>query len=314
MSEDQNIAEENSLPDVQAGKEQITNSREEVANENISQEQTIESPQLQTTNSQLQTENMEVHKHPHHVMHKKKWTEYLLEFFMLFLAVFLGFVAENVRERFAEAAHAEEYAKSFLTDLKNDIVDLNRAAAADSLTHVMIYNLIEFINKPIDGKGGEFYYLSRLSCGLYITDWNRSTINQLLSSGTLRYFNNNELIKKVNEYNTLESSITSLQQGILELRNRAYVYRDQILKSGYQLIFIQLKSEDAVAGKTNHMIDSLRAINIPLQDSNLNLLNSYANAILLTESSRELLLKLYPAAKQKATEIINLLNEEYHLE
>ncbi len=34
--------------------------------------------------------NMEVH-HPHHVTHKKKWTEYLLEFFMLFLAVFLGF-------------------------------------------------------------------------------------------------------------------------------------------------------------------------------------------------------------------------------
>jgi hypothetical protein len=33
---------------------------------------------------------METH-HPHHVTHKKKWTEYLLEFFMLFLAVFLSF-------------------------------------------------------------------------------------------------------------------------------------------------------------------------------------------------------------------------------
>ncbi len=37
-----------------------------------------------------QTKNMEVHKHPHHVTHKKKWGEYLLEFFMLFFAVFLG--------------------------------------------------------------------------------------------------------------------------------------------------------------------------------------------------------------------------------
>jgi len=49
-----------------------------------------------------ETENMEVHKHPHHVAHKKKWGEYLLEFFMLFLAVFLGFVAENVRETTVE--------------------------------------------------------------------------------------------------------------------------------------------------------------------------------------------------------------------
>jgi len=40
---------------------------------------------------------MEVHKHPHHVMHKKKWGEYLLEFLMLFLAVFLGFVAKSLR-------------------------------------------------------------------------------------------------------------------------------------------------------------------------------------------------------------------------
>src|SRR5215831_11088020 len=120
MSEDQNIAEENSLPDVQAGKEQITNSREEVANENISQEQTIESPQLQTTNSQLQTENMEVHKHPHHVMHKKKWTEYLLEFFMLFLAVFLGFVAENVRENIADRDREKQYMQSMIEDLKVD--------------------------------------------------------------------------------------------------------------------------------------------------------------------------------------------------
>jgi hypothetical protein len=40
---------------------------------------------------------MEVHKHPHHVTHKKKWREYLLEFFMLFLAVFFEFVIENIR-------------------------------------------------------------------------------------------------------------------------------------------------------------------------------------------------------------------------
>lgn len=52
--------------------------------------------------SNQETENMEVHKHPHHVTHKKKWGEYLLEFIMLFLAVFLDFSAENLRERMAE--------------------------------------------------------------------------------------------------------------------------------------------------------------------------------------------------------------------
>ena len=41
---------------------------------------TVEQPP--TTNHKLQTEEMEVHKHPHHVTHKKKLGEYLLEFLM----------------------------------------------------------------------------------------------------------------------------------------------------------------------------------------------------------------------------------------
>ena len=38
---------------------------------------------------------MEVHHHSHH---PKKWKEYITEFLMLFLAVSMGFLAENVRE------------------------------------------------------------------------------------------------------------------------------------------------------------------------------------------------------------------------
>jgi hypothetical protein len=72
--------------------EQATNKNEQSTenNENISEPSTII--------NQPSTENMEVHKHPHHITHKKKWGEYLLEFFMLFLAVLLGFGAENIRE------------------------------------------------------------------------------------------------------------------------------------------------------------------------------------------------------------------------
>ena len=68
---------------------------------------------------------MEVHKHPHHVTHSKKWTEYLLEFFMLFLAVFLGFVAENVREHIVEKERAKQYIESFYEDLRTDSARLN---------------------------------------------------------------------------------------------------------------------------------------------------------------------------------------------
>src|SRR5215471_21784226 len=100
MPEIENIEEENF-------KNQITSSREAVVNENNSQEQVIESPELQTTNSKLQTEEMEVHHHPH--VEKKNFKEYFLEFVMIFLAVTLGFFAENIREHFVDKAHEQEY-------------------------------------------------------------------------------------------------------------------------------------------------------------------------------------------------------------
>src|SRR5438046_155941 len=89
-------------------------------NENIS-EQIIP----HSTPSTQHEENMEVHKHPHHVTHKKKWSEYLLEFFMLFLAVFLGFVAENIREHIVEKEKGRQYIESFYEDLKADTARLN---------------------------------------------------------------------------------------------------------------------------------------------------------------------------------------------
>src|SRR5664280_2258654 len=89
------------------------NDTSEDVNDNASQELGIEQPKTQS-------ENMEVHKHPHHVTHKKKWGEYLLEFLMLFLAVFLGFIAENIRENRVEQERGREYIHSIINDLKAD--------------------------------------------------------------------------------------------------------------------------------------------------------------------------------------------------
>src|ERR1700709_1141220 len=60
--------------------------------------------ELQTANSKLPTETMEVHHHPQ-VEHKSKpWKEYLLEGFMIFVAVTMGFFAESLREHINDHA------------------------------------------------------------------------------------------------------------------------------------------------------------------------------------------------------------------
>src|SRR3954464_6088157 len=97
-----------------------------------------------TININSEIENMEVHKHPHHVTHKKKWGEYLLEFLMIFFAVTMGFFAEQIREGFVESRHEKEYMVSLVKDLESDTLQISsitkyRAAKIANLDSLLIY-------------------------------------------------------------------------------------------------------------------------------------------------------------------------------
>jgi len=154
------------------------------------------------TINKAETETMEVHKHPHEVMHKKKWGEYLLEFSMLFLAVFLGFLAENWREHIVEGKRAKEYAITLLQDIKNDTHEMDSTIAlyetytayADSLLNYKEMNGVNAI------PGGAVYYYGLRSLQVYRMSFNTSTLEQLKNSGNLRYFRNVELKDKISGY------------------------------------------------------------------------------------------------------------------
>ena len=61
---------------------------------------------------------MEVHHHPEMHHKKKKFKEYFLEFLMIFLAVTLGFFAENIREKIVSNERELNYMRSIVEDLK----------------------------------------------------------------------------------------------------------------------------------------------------------------------------------------------------
>jgi hypothetical protein len=159
---------------------------------------------VENTQSPPQTEqpDMEVHKHPHHVTHKKKWREYLLEFLMIFLAVFLGFIAENIRENYVEHHRAREYAQSLYNDLKKDTANLNRIMGIKQWQNRNLDSLIILINTTDpQKKTREFYYYSCFA-NLPQLPFEPSdiTIQQLRNSGSLRYFASVQLYNDINQY------------------------------------------------------------------------------------------------------------------
>src|SRR6478735_3297912 len=87
---------------------------------------------------------MEVHAHSH--TSRQKWTHYLWEFLMLFLAVFCGFLAENQREHMVENKREKEYMQSLTEDLSTDTANLNSVMELGQVVRTRLENLISILN------------------------------------------------------------------------------------------------------------------------------------------------------------------------
>ena len=57
--------------------------------------------------SETKTPDMEVHHHPDLHHKRKNFREYFLEFLMIFLAVTMGFIAENFRESMSAKSYID---------------------------------------------------------------------------------------------------------------------------------------------------------------------------------------------------------------
>ena len=188
MEEDKNIPEENS-------KKQITNFNEESVNKNIPQQEVIEQPV--THNSKLQTENMEVHHHPK--VEKKNLKEYLLEGLMIFLAVTMGFFAENLREHITEATREKEFAQELYIELKDDsTVVANKIALRLQKEKDLDYLYAYFKDSSLTRLSKEFY--PAFIRGFYLINSftfepKDGILGQLRNSGAILSFRNTELQK-----------------------------------------------------------------------------------------------------------------------
>jgi len=98
-------------------------------------------------NPQPQTEQMEVHHHPD--VEKKGIKEYLLEGLMIFIAVMMGFIAENIRENITNKEHARQLTEQLVQDLKADTGNLNYIYHAQ--TEILNANdsLFIFLKQPL---------------------------------------------------------------------------------------------------------------------------------------------------------------------
>jgi hypothetical protein len=168
-----------------------------------------------TINPNQETESMEVHKHPHHVTHKKKWGEYFLEFLMLFLAVFLGFVAENIREHRVEREREKEYILSMIEDAKTDTTNIQRAITINTKR---VYKLDSLANKCFnynqsknDDPSMYRLFITCLRHPDFVSPTER-TMTQLKYSGGMRLLQNKIAADSILQYDDFAKKLTNQQE------------------------------------------------------------------------------------------------------
>ena len=149
---------------------------------------------------------MEIHHHTHtdsaqSGTSRKKFTHYLWEFIMLFLAVFCGFIAENFREHSVERQREKIFARLLFDDLKKDSAVLHYIIMIKQWRNRKLDSLVYFLSLPdVAKQGTAIYYYSSFLYALIPFTPSDATIQQLRSSGTLRYFKNPELYNAITHY------------------------------------------------------------------------------------------------------------------
>jgi hypothetical protein len=131
---------------------------------------------------------MEVHHHGH-VHNDKKWKEYLFQFFMLFLAVFCGMLAEYQLEHIVEHNREEQYVQSFMQNIKEDTTMLAIVIKLGKEKESGIDSLLAITKTHMDTDSSmkKFYKWSYKTLATIPTfNSNDATSSQLRNSGGYR--------------------------------------------------------------------------------------------------------------------------------
>jgi hypothetical protein len=242
---------------------------------------------------------MEVHAHTH--TPRKKWTHYLFEFLMLFLAVFCGFLAENQREHMVEHQREKKFAQQLLNDLRKDSAFYikfsgriqNSAKESKKLKQLLLRRPVA-PDKDIMNGFLSIYWV-------YDLQLTSTTFTQMKTSGSLRYIRNEEITTALQEYYDVlvKRSLMAADVGMKFVDD----YMHPFYMTHFKLQDINATG-DYVVNPDAVMVDRS-----PKTDQQL--LNiTYHYELLTTLMIEE---RMNKPAMAKANKLIGLLKKEYHL-
>jgi hypothetical protein len=247
---------------------------------------------------------MEVHTHTH--TERKKFTHYLWEFLMLFLAVTLGFLTENLREHYIENERLHRYLKSMLLDIESNQSVMDSAIRENSKMIVAYDSLVNELN--MDKKNFDRAAFARKLGPIWYRGFiNRNeTFEQMKSSGSLRYVKNFNLLTALLDY---ERKCNFAQYRTQHFEEKYYtelflpaIYRNYDISCLHML-------DSAYTNNPAFMKEQLKHVDILTGDDAKKFRNEMGSAFMLRLERLRVTIAAYRSAIQSGKELKELIEK-----
>lgn len=174
--------------------------------------------------------------------------KYFLEGLMIFIAVALGFISDNIREDNADKRITKEFSIAMIENLKSDTIKLKQVITyfsranknIDSLNELLINNDLKQI------PTGKLYFYGLWGGAYFPYVSNDATFQQMKNSGLLQNITNKSLLKKILNYDRLNREFilewqkdNLLYVEVRKIRGQIFNYKynraaNAILQSNYK--------------------------------------------------------------------------------
>jgi hypothetical protein len=253
---------------------------------------------------------MEVHHHAH--TDRKKWHHYFWEFFMLFLAVTLGFMVENMREHYIEHKRAKVYANAMIKNLRTDSAELSQIIYRGEFAVNYLDSFLTLLyNNPLEKiPSGKLYWYGLWGGYLRGFEPNDATFQQMKNSGSLRYFSS-DLEEAVSQYDQLLRSMRTLNEIDRPVYLETRKARSRLFDFRYNNDANIIAQSFVYTNYNQDAIDSFINTNPPLLSKDKILFNKYAELCRSRNIRQQLINE--KQVLELGKKIIEALKKEYHL-
>jgi len=224
-------------------------------------------------------------------------------------------LAENIREHAVEQSRAKEFSRSLVQDLQNDTSAINNQKRSAGLYIAVSDSLLKLSKTPLEGRNAaQFSFYTRFAYWTTPISWNRNTFEQIKNSGSLRYFKNDRLLKKLLEYDAVVNDINSEADANKVRGNMLLPLINSVIEPEFhhELSKHFLASLDTMSMETREILFSYKTGSL---ENKREKIREILNMVVVQQRNfRYQINTRWQRAQVLAIELINDIKKEYHLE